>query len=72
MPFAASWNLKYDTNQPIYTTKTDSLTQRTDLVAKGSGSRGEKKQEFEINRGKLLYMEWINWTAQGTILNALW
>ena len=26
MPFAASWNLKYDTNQPIYTTKTDSLT----------------------------------------------
>ena len=25
------WNLKYDTNEPIYKTETDSQTQRADL-----------------------------------------
>ena len=25
------WNLKYDTNEPIYETETDSQTSRTDL-----------------------------------------
>ena len=25
------WNLKYDTNEPIYETETDSQTKRTDL-----------------------------------------
>ena len=25
------WNLKYDTNEPIYKTETDSWTERTDL-----------------------------------------
>ena len=29
------WNLKYDTNEPIYKTETDSQTQRADLVAEG-------------------------------------
>ena len=32
------WNLKYDTNEPIYETETDSRTQRTDFwLPKGSG-----------------------------------
>ena len=26
-----TWNLKHDTNQPIYETETDAQTQRTDL-----------------------------------------
>ena len=35
------WNLKYDTNEPIYETETDSQTQRTDLsIAKGDGEWG--------------------------------
>ena len=25
------WNLKYDTNEPIYKTETDSKTEKTDL-----------------------------------------
>ena len=31
------WNLKYDTYQPIYETKTDSQIQRTDLLPRGTG-----------------------------------
>ena len=32
------WNLKYDTNEPIYRTETDSQTWRTDLwLPRGSG-----------------------------------
>ena len=36
------WNLKYDTNELIYKTETDSQTQRTDLLlpqGKGGGGR---------------------------------
>ena len=29
------WNLKYDTNDSIYKTETDSQTDRTDLLPKG-------------------------------------
>ena len=29
------WNLKYDTNEPIYETERDSWTQRTDLWLPG-------------------------------------
>ena len=37
------WNLKYDTNELIQETETDSQTQRTDLqVAKGEGAEGGK------------------------------
>ena len=35
------WNLKYNTNELIYETETDSQTQRTDLVAKGERGLGE-------------------------------
>ena len=35
------WNLKYDTNELIYKTETDSQTQRTDLsVSRGRGGLG--------------------------------
>ena len=55
------WNLKYNTNQHIYKTKTDSQIQRTDLwLPRGRGGRGGKEREFGISRGKLLYIEWIN------------
>ena len=35
------WNLNIDTNEPIYQTKTDSQTQRTDLqLTSGKGGKG--------------------------------
>ena len=55
------WNLKYDTNEHIYETETDSQTQRTDLwLPRGRTSGGRKDWEFGISRCKLLYIEWIN------------
>ena len=33
------WNLKYDTNEPIYETETDSQTENRLVVAKGVGGR---------------------------------
>ena len=34
------WNLKYDTDEPVHETETDSRIQRTDLwLPKGRGSR---------------------------------
>ena len=44
------WNLKYDTNELIYKTETDSQTQRTDLWL----PRGGMDWEFGISRCKLL------------------
>ena len=35
--FTPMWNLKYDTNELIYETETDSQTQRTDLWLPGGG-----------------------------------
>ena len=57
------WNLKYDINQHIYETKTDSQIQRTDLWLPrdgGWGQRGGKDWEFGISRCKLVYIGWIN------------
>ena len=55
------WNLKYDTNEPIYETETDLQTQRTDLwLPRGRGSGGGMEWEFGISRCKLVYIEWIN------------
>ena len=53
------WNLKYDTNELIY--ETDSQTQRTDLwLPTGRvGGRG-RDWELGISRCKLLYIGWIN------------
>lgn len=45
------------TNEAIYKTETDSQTQTTDLrLPRGRGCGGGKDGEFEINRGKLLYI----------------
>ena len=55
------WNLKYDTNQHIYKTKTDSQTKRRYLgLSRGWRSMGGKGWESEISRGKLVYIGWIN------------
>ena len=35
------WNLKYDTNELLYKTETDSQTQRTDLRLPRGGGVGE-------------------------------
>ena len=47
------WNLKNDTNELIYITKTNSQTQKTNLwLPKGKGVEGGKNQKFGINRDK--------------------
>ena len=59
------WKLKYDTNELIYKTETDSQTQKTNLwlqtygYQRGKGGRGIN-QEFWISRYKLLYIKQIN------------
>ena len=52
------WNLKYDRNEPIYETETDSQTTKTDLRL--PGIVGRMDWEFGINSSKLLYTDWIN------------
>ena len=54
------WNLKYDTNELIYETETDSDIENRLVVAKGEGGEGGKDSEFGISRCKLLYIGWIN------------
>ena len=54
------WNLKYDINELIHETETDSQIQRTDLwLPRGREHGGEKDWEFGISRCKLLYIGWI-------------
>ena len=54
------WNLKYNTNELIYETETDSQIERTDLwLPRGNGVE-EGWREFGTSRGKLLYIEWMN------------
>ena len=52
------WNLKYDTNELIY--ETDSQTENRLVVAKGKGDEGGMDWEFGVSRCKLVYIEWIN------------
>ena len=53
-----TWNLKYDTNEPIYETETESQTQRTEWwLPRGVGGEG---MEVRVSRCKLLYIEWVN------------
>ena len=55
------WNLKYDTNELINKSETDSQTERTDLwLPRGRVCGGGKDWEFGISRCELLYIEWIN------------
>ena len=52
------WILKYDTNEHIY--KTDSQTWRTDLWLPRVRAGGGSDWEFRTNRYKLLFIGWIN------------
>ena len=54
------WNLKDDTNEPIYETETESGTENIRVAAKGEGGRRGLDWEFGISRCKLVYIEWIN------------
>ena len=68
------WNLKYDTNEPIYETETTLMDIENRLVvAKGEGVGGGMEWEVAVSRCKLLYTGWINnksyYTAQRTIFN---
>ena len=54
------WDLKYDTNELIYKTETDSRTESRHVVAKGEVGGGRKDWAFGISRCKLLHLEWIN------------
>ena len=51
-------NLKYDTNELIYKTETDSQTQKTNLwLPKEKGGGRGINQEFGISRYKLPYIK---------------
>ena len=70
------WNLKYDTNELIYKTQTDSQTQRINLwLARSRAGGGRMAWEAAVSTDKLLYMEGITTrsycTAQRTIFNTL-
>ena len=52
------WNLKYDTNELIYETETDS--QRTDLrLPRGRRGGGGMDWEFGIDMYTLICIQWI-------------
>ena len=54
------WNLKYDTNGPIYETEIEAGTQKIDQwLPSGGGGKG-LYWEFGVSRCKLVYTEWIN------------
>ena len=51
------WNLKYDTNEHVYGTETDSQTQRMGLwLPRATG----KDEAFGMSKVKLSYIGWIN------------
>ena len=54
------WNLKDDTNEPIYETETESGSENRLVAAKGEGGRRGLDWEFGISRWKLVYIEWVN------------
>ena len=58
MPYDSTYmqNLKYDTNEPIYETKIDSKTQRTDLWLPGGGGWG--RMEWEVGLADVSYYIW--------------
>ena len=53
------WNLKHDTKELIYRTKTESQIQRL-VVVKEEGERGRMDWELGISTCKLLHKRWIN------------
>ena len=62
MPYHITYmcNIKYDPNERIYETETDSQIQRTDLQLPDRKASGERMEwEFGVSRCKLLYIDWI-------------
>ena len=56
-PIQYMWNLKYDTNEPIYENRNRIMDiGNRQVVAKA----GEVRWEVGVSRYKLLYIEWIN------------
>ena len=69
-----TWNLKYDSDEPMY--GTDSQTWRIDLwLPRRRGGEVSMDWEFGISRCKLLYIEYINnkilLHSTGTIFSVL-
>ena len=55
------WNLKYDTNKPIYETETDSQTERTDSwLSRGRGAGRGLDWGFVISRCKVSHSGWTD------------
>ena len=53
-------NLKYNINQHIYETKTDTDMENRLVAAKGEGRKERRDWEFGVSRDKLLYIGWID------------
>ena len=53
-------NLKYNINQHIYETKTDTDMENSLVAAKGEGRKERRDWEFGVSRDKLLYIGWID------------
>ena len=54
------WNLKYDTNEPIYETEQTHRHREQNCGCQGEvGWRG-MGWKFGVSRCKLIYIEWIN------------
>ena len=53
-------DLKYDTNEPLYETETDSGIRRRDLWLPREEFWGGIECEAGASRSKLLNIEWIN------------
>ena len=62
IPYDATYmhNLKYDTQELICATETNSDIENRFVVAKWEGGKGEKDWESGISRCILLYIEWTN------------
>ena len=69
------WNIKYDTNVPIYETETESRHREETGGGRRKGFGGGMEWEIGVSRCKLLHTEWINnrsyCITQRTILNIL-
>ena len=69
------WNLRYDTNQPIYKTETLTDIENRLVVAKWGWRGSGMDWEFGVSTCKLLHLEWIRnevlHTSQGILSNLL-
>ena len=54
------WNLKYNTNELMYETKTHRHREQTCGCQGGGRVEGGVEWKFRVSRCKLLYTEWIN------------